>query len=102
MGVASAGAARAIVRMASNSRRNSTSVATPSLSRRGSCDSETSSVFPNTLKRGKPVSQVKITFMGKPMELMVPMNDDVNIYDGTVVLKRNNKERVMEGGRCDI
>merc|ERR1711953_1321159 len=69
--------------MASNSRRNSTSVATPSLSRRGSCDSETSSVFPNNLKRGKPVSQVKITFMGKPMELLVPMNDDVNIYDGT-------------------
>jgi len=76
---------RAIVggAMANNSRRNSTSVATPSLSRRGSCDSETSSIFPNTLKRGKPVSQVKITFMGKPMELLVPMNDDVNIYDGT-------------------
>lgn len=34
------------------------------------------------LKKSKPVSSVKITFMGKPMELMVPMNEDINIYDG--------------------
>jgi len=34
------------------------------------------------LKKSKPVSTVKIKFMGKPMELMVPMNDDINIYDG--------------------
>jgi len=54
-----------------------------SQSRRGSCDSDASSVFPTTLKKAKPVSMVKITFMGKSMELMVPMNEDVNIYDGT-------------------
>merc|ERR1711936_261710 len=78
--------------MASNSRRNSTSVATPSLSRRGSCDSETSSVFPNNLKRGKPVSQVKITFMGKPMELLVPMNDDVDIYSGVDINSSSEKK----------
>lgn len=42
-------------------------------------------MFPTTLKKGKPVSQVKITFMGKSMELLVPMNEDVNIYDGTDV-----------------
>ena len=54
--------------MATNSRRNSTSLqSNPSTSRRGSCDSDASSVFPNTLKKGKPVSQVKITFMGKTM-----------------------------------
>ena len=71
--------------MASNSRRNSTSVATPSLSRRGSCDSETSSVFPNNLKRGKPVSQVKITFMGKPMvRQMVSVSETTHpILSGT-------------------
>merc|ERR1712080_289478 len=69
-----------------SSRRNSASVVSnPSLSRRGSCDSEASSVFPTTLKKGKPVSLVKITFMGKQMEMLVPMNEDVNIYDGTDV-----------------
>jgi len=86
--------------MASNSRRNSASVATPGPgSRRGSCDSEVSSIFPNTLKKGKPVSQVKITFMGKPMELLVPMNDDVNIYDGTDInasLEKKSKNTWIE------
>lgn len=76
-----------------SSRRNSTSVVSnPSLSRRGSCDSETSSVFPTTLKKGKPVSLVKITFMGKSMELMVPMNEDINIYDGTDINATTEKK----------
>jgi len=37
------------------------------------------------LKKSKPVSTVKITFMGKPMELQVPMNEDLNIYDGRTI-----------------
>lgn len=86
--------------MATNSRRNSTSLqSNPSTSRRGSCDSDASSVFPNALKKGKPVSQVKITFMGKTMELLVPMNDDVNIYDGTDVnasIEKKSKNNWVE------
>jgi len=76
-----------------SSRRNSTSGGSnPSLSRRGSDASEASSMFPTKLKRGKPVAQVKITFMGKAMELMVPMNEDVNIYDGTDINASTEKK----------
>jgi len=65
-----------------SSRRNS-NVASTGGSRRGSCDSDSSfAPFAAKLKKGKPVSQVKLVFMGKTMELLVPMNDDVNIYDG--------------------
>lgn len=67
-------------------------VSNPSTSRRGSCDSETASVIHSTLKRGKPVSQVKITFMGKSMELMVPMNDDVDIYSGVDINSSSEKK----------
>ena len=88
--------------MASNlSRRNSVKEGSGSRagSRRGSTDSDVG-IFgqQKTLKKGKPVSSVKITFMGKNMvyfnqnnkwhyvvllqELLVPMNDDLNIYDG--------------------
>jgi len=62
------------------SRRSS--VSQPGSSRRGSTDSDGGFVFPTKLKKGKPVSQVKLTFMGKSMELLVPMNEDVDIYDG--------------------
>lgn len=83
-----------------SSRRNSTATVTGSVgggSRRGSVDSDGG--FPFRLKKSKPVSQVKIVFMGKSMvifclltcsfmkllflfqELMVPQND-VDIYDG--------------------
>jgi len=57
-------------------------------SRRGSVnldgDNDQTGIFGQMkpLKKSKPVSSVKITFMGKPMELMVPMNEDINIYDG--------------------
>ena len=85
--------------MASNlSRRNSVKEGAGSRagSRRGSTDSDVG-IFgqQKTLKKGKPVSSVKITFMGKNMvnfnqnnkchyvvifqELLVPMNDDLNI-----------------------
>eukprot|EP00092_Neocalanus_flemingeri_P094180 GFUD01119734.1.p1 GENE.GFUD01119734.1~~GFUD01119734.1.p1 ORF type:complete len:412 (+),score=110.39 GFUD01119734.1:28-1263(+) len=64
-----------------SSRRNSTA-ASGAGSRRGSCDSDSSFPFPPKLKKGKPVSQVKLVFMGKSMELLVPMNEDINIYDG--------------------
>jgi len=52
-------------------------------SRRGSTDGDVG-LFgqQKSLKKSKPVSSVKITFMGKNMELLVPMNDDLNIYDG--------------------
>jgi len=51
-------------------------------SRRGSVDSDGGFPFAAKLKKGKPVSQVKLVFMGKSMELLVPMNEDINIYDG--------------------
>lgn len=38
------------------------------------------------------MAQVKITFMGKAMELMVPMNEDVNIYDGTDINASTEKK----------
>ena len=86
-----------------SSRRNSTVASSVGGgSRRGSVDSDGG--FPFRLKKSKPVSQVKIVFMGKPLvilinlklhnthlmgmmpmiffqELMVPQND-VDIYDG--------------------
>jgi len=69
--------------MASLSRRNS--VKEGAGSRRGSAAAE-SDFGPfglqKSLKKSKPVSSVKITFLGKNMELLVPMNDDLNIYDG--------------------
>ena len=55
----------------------------PSLSRRGSCDSDASSVFPTQLKKGKPVSQVKITFMGKSMVGNLSLRDVCNHVSGT-------------------
>jgi len=63
-----------------SSRRNSTAGASVAGgSRRGSVDSDTG--FPFRLKKSKPVSQVKLVFMGKSMEIMLPQND-VDIYDG--------------------
>jgi len=65
----------------SSSRRNSNATSTGG-SRRGSIDSDGGFPFPTKLKRGKPVSQVKLVFMGKTMELLVPMNEDIDIYGG--------------------
>jgi len=68
-----------------SSRRNSTATVTGSMgggSRRGSVDSDGG--FPFRLKKSKPVSQIKIVFMGKAMELMVPQND-IDIYDGETI-----------------
>ena len=66
-----------------SSRRNSTTaVSERGGSRRGSVDSDGG--FPFRLKKSKPVSQVKIVFMGKPMELLVPAAD-VDIYDGETI-----------------
>ena len=51
-----------------SSRRNSTATVTGSMgggSRRGSVDSDGG--FPFRLKKSKPVSQIKIVFMGKAM-----------------------------------
>jgi len=65
------------------SRRNS--VKEGAGSRRGSATGE-SDFGPfglqKSLKKSKPVSSVKINFLGKNMELLVPMNEDLNIYDG--------------------
>ena len=54
-------------------------------SRRGSCDSDSSFPFSSKLKKGKQVSAVKLVFMGKSIELLVPMNEDINIYDGETI-----------------
>ena len=57
-----------------SSRRNSTATVTGSVgggSRRGSVDSDGG--FPFRLKKSKPVSQVKIVFMGKSM-VFLPSN----------------------------
>merc|ERR1719481_2423335 len=64
-----------------SSRRNSNAASTGG-SRRGSVDSDGGFPFPTKLKKGKPVSQVKLVFMGKTMELLVPMNEDIDIYGG--------------------
>eukprot|EP00091_Calanus_sinicus_P020241 TRINITY_DN5425_c0_g1_i1.p2 TRINITY_DN5425_c0_g1~~TRINITY_DN5425_c0_g1_i1.p2 ORF type:complete len:160 (-),score=33.58 TRINITY_DN5425_c0_g1_i1:1004-1483(-) len=64
-----------------SSRRNSNAASTGG-SRRGSVDSESGFPFASKLKKVKPVSQVKLVFMGKTMELIVPMNDDPDIYEG--------------------
>jgi len=66
-----------------SSRRNSLS---GSGSRRGSIEGDVGLFgLQKPLKKGKPVSTVKISFMGKNLELLVPMNDDLNIYDGRVI-----------------
>merc|ERR1719334_2737439 len=63
------------------SRRNS--VKEGAGSRRGSTEGDVGMFgLKKTLKKGKPVSSVKISFLGKNLELLVPMNDDLNIYDG--------------------
>ena len=57
-------------------------------SRRGSVDSDGG--FPFRLKKSKPVSQVKIVFMGKPLVILINLKlhthidgDDVNdIFSG--------------------
>jgi len=73
--------------MSAASRRNSSALSTTpsaSTSRRNSLTSEDGD-FKLNLKKSRPVGTVKITFMGKPMELTVPMQEDVNIYDGTSI-----------------
>jgi len=64
---------------ASSRRNSSAGGSNAGGSRRGSVDSD--SGFPFRLKKSKPVSQVKIVFMGKSMEIVLPQND-VDIYDG--------------------
>ena len=65
-----------------SSRRNSNATSTGG-SRRGSVDSEGGFAFPTKLKKGKPVSQVKLVFMGKTMVyirgLMICFNSVLSI-----------------------
>lgn len=69
--------------MSTNSRRNSSTVPSASTSRRNSLTSEDGDFsLKQNLKKSRPVGTVKITFMGKPMELTVPMQEDVDIYSG--------------------
>ena len=57
-----------------SSRRNSNAASTGG-SRRGSVDSDGGFAFPTKLKKGKPVSQVKLVFMGKTMVSTAGFND---------------------------
>jgi len=79
--------------MASNasSRRNSNAASTGG-SRRGSVDSDGGFPFATKLKKTKAVSNVKIVFMGKSMELVVPKNDDADIYDGDSIEGSNEQK----------
>merc|ERR1712079_817632 len=81
------GSVTVIVRMADTLRRGTASLPSFSAatSRRRSCASEDGSnilPYPVNLKKSRPVGLVHLTFMGKTLELLVPMNEDINIYDG--------------------
>merc|ERR1711934_401958 len=72
--------------MSTTSRRNSSTVPSASTSRRNSLTSEDGDFsLKQNLKKSRPVGTVKITFMGKPMELTVPMQEDVDIYSGVSI-----------------
>ena len=65
-----------------SSRRNSTATVTGSVgggSRRGSVDSDGG--FPFRLKKSKPVSQVKIVFMGKSMVYFCLLTSNMFFYE---------------------